>query len=455
MNITIVGTGYVGLTTGAMLAYLGHQVACIDIDEEKLGKLRRGRAPFFEPHIDDLIAAASERLSFTSDLAAVGESEISFVTVGTLPLPDGRSDLRAVDSAVLSIGRTLRPEQRHVVVNKSTLPIGSGRYVASMLLKGFREAQGDPSARGAFCVASNPEFLSEGSAVSDVFYPDRIVVGADDPDTLALLAKLYRPITEQTFVPPPFVPRPQGLRDVPLITTDIVSAETIKYAANAFLATKISFINQMAGLCERIGADVDEIARGIGLDERIGPEFLRAGIGWGGSCFGKDIGSLIHSGSEYHYPMPLLEATIEVNKRQHFTVIDKLQDDLKVLKGKTVGILGLAFKPNTDDLRDAPSLDIINWLLERGANVAVHDPAALPAFRSRHGDLPVRYAESPRDAAAEADALILVTEWPDYRNLDWADLAGVMQGRLVVDGRNLLDKGLMERHGFRYRGIGR
>ena len=455
MNITIVGTGYVGLTTGAMLAYLGHQVTCIDIDEERLDTLQQGRAPFFEPHIEDLIAAARERLRFTSDYATVGETEISFVTVGTLSLPDGHTDLRAVDSAVLSIGRALRPEQRHIVINKSTVPIGSGRYVASMLLKGLREAQGDPSARGAFRVASNPEFLSEGSAISDVFYPNRIVVGADDPNTLALLANLYRPITEQTFVPPPFVPRPKGLRSVPLITTDLVSAETIKYAANAFLATKISFINQMAGLCERIGADVDEIARGIGLDDRIGPKFLRAGIGWGGSCFGKDIRALIHSGGEYHYPMPLLEATIEVNKRQHFIVIKKLQDDLKVLKGKAVGILGLAFKPNTDDLRDAPSLDIIGWLLERGARVAVHDPAALPAFRSRHGDLPVRYAESPQDAAAEADALTLVTEWPDYRNLDWAALAGVMQGDLIVDGRNLLDKELLESYGFRYRGIGR
>ena len=455
MNITIVGTGYVGLTTGAMLAYLGHQVTCIDIDEGKLDTLRQGRAPFFEPHIEDLVATAGARLRFTSDYATVGETEISFVTVGTLSLPDGRTDLRAVDSAVLSIGRALRPEQRHIVINKSTVPIGSGRYVASMLLKGLREAQGDPSARGAFRVASNPEFLSEGSAISDVFYPNRIVVGADDPNTLALLANLYRPITEQTFVPPPFVPRPKGLRSVPLITTDLVSAETIKYAANAFLATKISFINQMAGLCERIGADVDEIAQGIGLDDRIGPKFLRAGIGWGGSCFGKDIRALIHSGGEYHYPMPLLEATIEVNKRQHFIVIEKLQDDLKVLKGKAVGILGLAFKPNTDDLRDAPSLDIIGWLLERGARVAVHDPAALPAFRSRHGDLPVRYAESPRDAAAEADALTLVTEWPDYRNLDWAALAGVMQGDLIVDGRNLLDKELLESYGFRYRGIGR
>ena len=455
MNITIVGTGYVGLTTGAMLAYLGHQVTCIDIDEERLDTLRQGRAPFFEPHIEDLVATAGARLRFTSDYATVGETEVSFVTVGTLSLPDGRTDLRAVDSAILSIGRALRPEQRHIVINKSTVPIGSGRYVASMLLKGLREAQGDPSARGAFRVASNPEFLSEGSAISDVFYPNRIVVGADDPNTLALLANLYRPITEQTFVPPPFVPRPKGLRSVPLITTDLVSAETIKYAANAFLATKISFINQMAGLCERIGADVDEVARGIGLDDRIGPKFLRAGIGWGGSCFGKDIRALIHSGSEYHYPMPLLEATIEVNERQHFIVIEKLQDDLKVLKGKTVGILGLAFKPNTDDLRDAPSLDIIGWLLERGTHVTVHDPAALPAFRSRHGDLPVRHAKSPRDAAAEADALILVTEWPDYRNLDWADLAGVMQGDLIVDGRNLLDKELLESYGFRYRGIGR
>ncbi len=455
MNITIVGTGYVGLTTGAMLAYLGHQVTCIDIDEERLGTLRRGRAPFFEPHIDDLIAAASERLSFTSNFTAVGETEISFVTVGTLPLPDGRTDLRAIDNAVLSIGRALRPEQRHVVINKSTLPIGSGRYVASMLLKGLREARGDPSVQGAFRVASNPEFLSEGSAVSDVFYPNRIVVGADNPDTLTLLAKLYRPITEQTFVPPPFIPRPKDLRDIPLITTDLVSAETIKYAANAFLATKISFINQMAGLCERIGADVDEIARGIGLDDRIGPKFLRAGIGWGGSCFGKDLRALIHSGGEYYYPMPLLEAAIEVNKRQHFLVIEKLQDDLKILKGKTVGVLGLAFKPNTDDLRDAPSIDIISWLLERGAHVAVHDPVALPAFRSRHGDLPVRHAESPRDAAAEADALILITEWPDYRNLDWADLVSIMQGDLIVDGRNLLDKGLLESYGFRYRGIGR
>ena len=455
MRIAIIGTGYVGLTTGAALAYLGHEVTCIDIDREKIELLQKGRIPFFEPHIDDLVAACGDRLEFSTEYGAVAEAQVSFITVGTPPRPDGRTDLRSVDSAALSIGRALKPDQRHVIINKSTVPIGSGDYVSSLVLRGLREAHGDPRLQGAFQVASNPEFLREGSAVADSLYPDRVVVGAEDPSTLVLLQELYEPIVEQSFPPPTFLPRPDALGCIPFVTTDVISAETIKYAANAFLATKISFINQLAGLCERVGADVTEIAHGIGLDERIGPKFLRAGIGWGGSCFGKDIKALIHSGLEYNYPMPLLEATIEVNRRQIFTVIEKLQDELKVLKGKSVGVLGLAFKPDTDDLRDAPSLEIIRWLLERGAHVAVHDPVAMSAFRRSFPDLAVRYADSPHEASFEADALVLVTEWRDYQDLDWASIGGAMRGRLVIDGRNVLNREVLDAQGFRYCGIGR
>ncbi|UCH26330.1 MAG: UDP-glucose/GDP-mannose dehydrogenase family protein [Trueperaceae bacterium] len=457
-HVTVVGTGYVGLTTGATLAFLGHEVTCVDIDEEKIALLKSGKAPIYEPHIEALMHESAGRLRFSTDLKnSIRDSQVSFITVGTPPKADGSADLSAVASVAKGIGQALCKDQRHVIINKSTVPVGAGNYVESLVLQGYRKTHnnGHGPEMGSFSVASNPEFLREGSAVTDSLYPDRIVLGSHEPWALEILHELYRPLLEQTFAPPAFAPRPAAVESVPLVTTDVVSAETLKYAANAFLATKISFINEVAGLCEAVGADVSEVARGIGLDDRIGHRFLQAGISWGGSCFGKDTQALISTGHEFNYAMPILEASVFVNERQRLSVIEKLQHELKILKGRTIGLMGLAFKPHTDDLRDSPALDIITELVKRGAHVRVHDPVAIPACRRSFPNLPVQYACDMNELAFEADALVLVTDWPEYRSVDWEALGEVMKRRIVIDGRNHLDTELLAEHRFTYRGTGR
>jgi UDPglucose 6-dehydrogenase len=304
-----------------------------------------------------------------------------------------------------------------------------------------------------FAVASNPEFLREGSALLDSLYPDRVVIGTDDARSAEVLYSLYRPVLDQSFAPPSFLPRPDKVAGVPLISTDLASAELIKYAANAFLSLKISYINEIGNLAEKVGADINKVARGIGLDRRIGHRFLQAGVGWGGSCFGKDTAALISTAAEYGLEMPIVKAARDVNRKQRDKVLDKLLGELKILKGRTVGLLGLAFKPDTDDLRDAPAIDIARKLLERGAIVKVHDPVAMCRFRRENKDLAGTCRETPEEVADEADALVLVTEWQQYKELAWEEVARTMRSPILVDGRNVLDRERMTQSGFRYIGL--
>jgi UDPglucose 6-dehydrogenase len=448
MNVTIIGTGYVGLTTGVCLAFLGHKVTCVDSDLKKIAALQRGEVPFFEPHLAELIMEANGNLSYTDDYAqTIPSAEVIFIAVGTPTATNGEPDLRYLESAARSIGEQMGPHFT-VIVNKSTVPIGSGNWVGS-LVRSSHHRKHPP----CFAVASNPEFLREGSALLDSLYPDRVVIGTDDARSSEVLYSLYRPVLDQTFAPPSFLPRPDKIGGVPLISTDLASAELIKYAANAFLSLKISYINEIGNLAEKVGADINKVARGIGLDRRIGHRFLQAGVGWGGSCFGKDTAALISTAAEYGLEMPIVKAARDVNRKQRDKVLDKLLGELKILKGRTIGLLGLAFKPDTDDLRDAPAIDIARKLLERGAIVKAHDPVAMCRFRRENKDLAVLCTDTPEQVAEDADAIVLVTEWQQYRELAWEEVARTMHSPILVDGRNVLDRDRMTQSGFRYIGL--
>ncbi len=455
MNVTVIGTGYVGTVTGACLAYLGHHVWCVDTDASKIEKLRAGQSPIYEPGLEDLLKVCTERglLEFETDLAEpVRQSDVVFVAVGTPPLPSGESNLAYVEAAARSIGAAMDSTRFRVVVNKSTVPVGCGNLVGTLVREGI-SAAGASGVR--FGMASNPEFLREGSAIHDSLYPDRIVVGTEEPETLATMRALYAELAEQLFPDPSFQPRPLGTSRVPLVETTLTSAEMIKYSANAFLATKIGFANEISNICERVGADILEVMQGIGLDSRIGTKFLNAGIGWGGSCFGKDIGSLLHTAGEYGYQASLLEASLSVNKRQRLLVIQKLQEKLFILKGRTIGLLGLSFKPNTDDLRDAPSIQIAERLIQMGARVRAYDPVAMDACREQNPDLRILYCNDAISMAEHADALVLVTEWPEFGTLDLRELAGRMDHAVLIDGRNMFDAVQAAAAGFDYTGMGR
>jgi len=457
MRVTVIGTGYVGTVTGACLAFLGHKVTCVDTDHHKIEKLRTGQAPIYEPGLEELIQLANENggIDFRTDLSdAVRESDVIFIAVGTPPLPTGESNLSYLEAAARGIGASMDSHRFRVVVNKSTVPIGSGNLVETLVREGI--AEGATAAAGVrFGVASNPEFLREGSAIHDSLYPDRIVLGAEDRFTSELLQQLYTPLTEQKFTDPSFAPRPASMQQVPVVTTTITSAEMIKYSANAFLAMKIGFANEISNICERVGAEVTEVMTGIGLDKRIGTGFLNAGLGWGGSCFGKDISSLMHTAGEYGYQARLLEASLAVNRLQRQIVIQKLQEKLFILKGRTITLLGLAFKPNTDDLRDAPSLQIAAKLIQMGARVRAYDPIAMDACREQNPGLRICYCNDAASAAEHADALVLVTEWPEFSDLNLGDLAGRMNSAVLIDGRNLFNPEKARLAGFEYSGIGR
>jgi UDPglucose 6-dehydrogenase len=429
----------------------------VDSDDRKIALLRAGQAPFYEPYLTELIALAKERggLDFVTDLRGpVAESEVIFIAVGTPPLPNGASDLRYLEMAANGIGAAMNSMRPRVVINKSTVPVGSGNLVETLIREGIMEGGRADGPQIRFAVASNPEFLREGSAILDSLFPDRIVVGTDDVETRSMLEELYRPLIDQSFEAPSFLARPAHMTKVPLVATDLTSAEMIKYAANAFLAMKISFANEIANICERVGAEVTEVTRGIGLDSRIGSRFLNSGIGWGGSCFGKDLQALTHTAGEYGYRPLLLEAAQEVNINQRQLVLQKLQEKLFVLKGRTIGLLGLAFKPDTDDLRDAPSLEIASRLLQMGARVRAYDPIAMDACRKQHPDLKIQYCDSVERVAEGADALVLATEWDEFRNMDLAGLAHRMAQAVLIDGRNLFDDAKARRAGFDYAGIG-
>jgi UDPglucose 6-dehydrogenase len=462
MDICVIGAGYVGLVTSACFAHLGNNVTAVDANPERLGALERGEVPFYEPGLDQFIkdCVATGRLKFSGKIEpAVKKSQVIFIAVGTPPSADGDPDLSAVMAVAREIGRSLDSSKHRIIVNKSTVPVGSGNWVEMLVTQGVRSLQPVParpskSELPTFSVVSNPEFLREGSAITDSLYPDRIVVGASDGAASEIMERLYEPLISQNFAAPSFAPRPADLETPQFVTTDVCSAELIKYSANAFLAMKISFANEVAGLCEKVGADIRQIARGIGLDKRIGERFLNAGIGWGGSCFGKDVAALMHVAREYNHPTPLLEATVSVNERQRLSVIKKLQDELKIIKGRTIALMGLAFKPDTDDLRDAPAITIAKSLTRMGARVKVYDPVSNDMCKRLHPELDVIYCEDLEELSEGSDALVLVTEWNEFKNADWNRLRELIHTPLVVDGRNVLDQHQLIEAGFSYRGIG-
>jgi UDPglucose 6-dehydrogenase len=455
MRVCVIGTGYVGLVTGVCLSQIGHQVICVDNNEEKVKLMKSGQSPIYEPGLSELMLAnmQANRLTFSSDLGeGVKHGEILFIAVGTPPLPTGESDTRYVEAVARGIGFHLDNNYR-VIVNKSTVPIGSGDWVRMLVLDGLKERQLDsdnlPTKESTlnFDVVSNPEFLREGSAVYDTFNPDRIVLGGNSAKAIALMQKLYEPLVNRQFA------EESSQNPVPVVVTDLNSAEMIKYAANAFLATKISFINEVANICDRVGADVTQVAQGIGLDSRIGSKFLSAGIGWGGSCFPKDVSALIHTASDYGYQAELLNAAVNVNTRQRTIIIEKLQQELKILKGKVVGLLGLTFKPDTDDMRDAPALNIIEQLNRLGAKVKAYDPIVSQSGLS-HGISNVIIETDPEMLADGCDVLVLVTEWQEFLKLDFQKMGTLMNQPLVIDGRNFLVAEELQKAGFRYIGIG-
>jgi UDPglucose 6-dehydrogenase len=434
MRIAVIGAGYVGLTTAAGFADFGDDVVCCDIDEARIGRLLRGECPIFEPGLAELIKKGADAgfLTFNVDPAvAVRGAEIVFLCVGTPAQPDGAADLRYVLAAAAAIGRALRCWS--CVVTKSTVPVGTADKVRAAI---------DAVTDVPFAVASNPEFLKEGDAVADFMKPDRVVIGTDDDRARAVLEKLYAPFTKTTGR---------------LLHMDIRSAELTKYAANAMLATRVSFMNDIAGLCERVGADVDKVRMGVGLDSRIGQRFLYPGVGWGGSCFGKDVQSAMAQAREHGMRLEILEAVDRVNQRQNERFCDKIAAHFNFdgsLRGRTIALWGLAFKPGTDDIRDAPALAVIDRLLAAGAILHAFDPAAMDAIRARFG-LRVKLADSGYGAAAGADALALLTEWHEFRSPNWTRLREIMAGPVVFDGRNIWDPAALRAAGWTYYGVGR
>ncbi len=430
--IGVIGTGYVGLVTAAGFAELGSEVYCVDIDPDKIDRLRRGEVPIYEPGLEELLADNRDRLHFSTDLTeALQHARLLFVAVGTPPTHSGDADLSAVHEVVDSIPAS----ERHALVMKSTVPCGTGASIKRVF--------GEQGKRGLRYV-SCPEFLKEGSAVGDFLGPDRVVVGDGGDWAGEAVVELYRPLLSTEH---------GGGGSAALVRTDVASAEMIKLAANAFLATKISFINEIANVCEEVGADVVEVGLGMGLDVRIGPRFLQAGLGYGGSCFTKDVSALklLAGNSGYHFQ--LLNAVIEVNELQKRRVVAKLQRHLGTLAGTRIALLGLAFKPNTDDMRGASSLVLAARLQAEGAHVRAFDPIAETEARKLMPQLD--YAQSGMDAVADADAVVLVTEWPEFIDLDWKAVARAMRGTLVIDGRNALDGDAVGGAGLVYEGIGR
>ncbi len=449
MNVTIIGTGYVGLTTGLSLGYLGHDVTCVDKNPSIVERLKRGEATIHEDGLEELLAVTPAR--FQTDIPKLKGRGVVIIAVGTPTKGNGDADLQFVDAAANEVAEQIQAGAELVVVNKSTVPIGSARHVETIIRRVLERRRVEATVH----VASNPEFLAEGKAIHDTFYPDRIVVGSDNPAAFNILRELYQPLLDQTFDAPAGTPRPERYPLPPFITTTTTSAELTKYAANSFLATKISFINEFARLAERVDADITEVARAIGLDTRIGSRFLQAGIGWGGSCFGKDTRAIVSTAADYDYELQIVKKAIEVNERQRLHVVDRLQEKLKVLRGRTIGLLGLAFKANTDDLRDAPALTLVELLTERGAVVRVHDPVAMPNAREHYPDLPVEYADSAVDLARGCDAVVVVTDWEEYRRLPLAQMRQSMRGSVLMDARNLLHEADAVKAGFDYVGVGR
>jgi len=429
-KICVIGTGYVGLVTGSCFADLGNEVACLDIDHERINNLKAGQMPIYEPGLEQLVKqnVTANRLYFTTDYAeALEGAEYAFIAVGTPSGNDGEADLKYVRSAAEAIADHV--EDSVLVINKSTVPVGTGDWVADVI---NRRRDGKPL---KFSVVSNPEFLREGSAINDFMNPDRVVLGSMDEEAAEMVALLYQPLR------------------CTIMITDLRTAEMIKYASNAFLATRISFINEIANICEELGADVREVARGMGLDKRIGPQFLDAGLGWGGSCFPKDVKALEHMAVLHGTQPQLLQAVMEINRNQRRRAVMQLRKALHSLNEKTIGVLGIAFKPNTDDIRDAAAIEIIHMLQNEGAHVRAYDPQAMENAEKvlKH----VTLCENPYQVAENADALILATEWNEFKQLDFEKLKSMMKQPVILDGRNQWSSQNLEKLGFTYVGIGR
>jgi UDPglucose 6-dehydrogenase len=433
VNICVVGVGYVGLVTGACFSEFGLRVTCVDNDGAKIEMLKQGKIPIYEPGLTELVQKNMKegRISFTTDIkAGVGNALAVFIAVGTPPDEQGRADLRYVEEVARSIGQTMNGYK--VVVTKSTVPVGTGKLVERTI----KENQGEPC---SFDVVSNPEFLREGSAIEDFMRPNRVVIGAESQQAVAILKDLYNPLY---------------LIETPFVITDVATAEMIKYASNAFLATKISFINEMANICERVGADVHQVARGMGLDQRIGSKFLHPGPGFGGSCFPKDTRAISQIARAHGYDFRIVDAVIKVNEERAGVMIEKVVAALDGnVKDKVVGMLGLTFKPNTDDMRESPTLPIIRGLQDQGARFQVYDPAGMEHAKEYLQD--VDYKTDAYDAAKGADVLVLATEWNRFRNIDWDRMKQLLKGLVVVDLRNIYDPERMRASGFTYISVGR
>jgi UDPglucose 6-dehydrogenase len=429
-KLCVIGTGYVGLVTGTCFADLGSEVHCMDIDESRIERLKKGIMPIYEPGLEQLVAqnVKSGRLTFTSNIEeALAGADFAFIAVGTPSGEEGEADLQYVRVAAEAIADLV--DHPIVVVNKSTVPVGTGDWVADIIQ---RRRGGKPL---DFAVVSNPEFLREGSAINDFMTPDRVILGSLDREAASKVAKLYL-----------------SLR-CPIMITDLRTAEMIKYASNAFLATRVSFINEIATICEELGADVSQVAEGMGLDKRIGHSFLDAGLGWGGSCFPKDVKALAHMAVIHGSNPQLLQAVMEINRNQRRRVLLRLRKELGGLDQKVIGILGLSFKPNTDDIREAPALELIHLLENEGATIQAYDPQAMENARAV---LPkTRLVNTPYEVAEGADALVLATEWNEFKQLDFDCVANVMRGKLILDGRNQWDAERLKALGFNYFGIGR
>jgi UDPglucose 6-dehydrogenase len=432
VNITVVGSGYVGLVVGACLAETGNDVTCSDVDEKKIEGLKQNVLPIYEPGLEDLVERNQQdgRLKFTTDVSgSIKNADVVFIAVGTPPDEDGSADLRHVLAVAETIGKSMTKEL--VVVTKSTVPVGTAQKVAACVAK---------YAKHPFHMCSNPEFLKEGAAVDDFMKPDRVVLGVDSDHARSVMAETYAPFVRT---------------GKPIIFMDIASAEMTKYAANAMLATRISFMNEIANLCERVGANVDLVRKGIGSDARIGPSFLFPGPGYGGSCFPKDVKALVRTSTEAGMPLRILQAVEDVNDDQKHRLFQKLSKAIGGnLKGKHIAIWGLAFKPQTDDMREAPSLVLIEELLEAGATVAAHDPAAMHETKRRIGDR-IKYGETNYETLTGADALVVVTDWLEYRHPDFNRIKAALKQPIVVDGRNLYDPSKMAERGFTYLSMGR
>lgn len=428
MKILIIGTGYVGLVTGACLADKGHQVTCFDIDEIKIKKLKQGISPIHEPGLPELLEKniGAKKISFEANISPVIKgAEIVFIAVGTPAKENGEADLSYVEKALEDVGLNL--DHYVVIVNKSTVPVGTAKRAKKIIKKYYS---------GEFDIVSNPEFLRQGSAVKDFIFPDRIVVGTDSEKAKKIISELYKDFS------------------CPKVFTNLESAEMIKYASNAFLATKISFINEIAGVCEKVGADVKEVARGMGLDPRIGNKFLEAGLGYGGSCFPKDTRALYQMAGVNGYDFRILKAVIEVNNYQRKSLIEKIELAVGEFKNKTIGIWGLAFKPNTDDIRESAAIEVIQHLIGKGANIKVHDPVAMPRAREiLDGD--IVYHENPYEVARDAHAIVIITDWQSFKEIDKEQLKKLLHEPNIIDGRNIYEVEEMKRLGFNYWSIGR